>query len=560
MAERNSCEPGDVRPDDAAAPAVKTAKGESLDSKGRRAEDVEEESQALIRIVANGIGGGLSVDEFFDKIWQQQCCLFRATAIPVTAMTMTADPAVTGQVGEISTVEHLNPPPLTRAAESGSMDVEEVETGSSIDPYSDLIQRGWEVLVELLEAAGANEARGEEQQEYTDDEDIDDRNDLASCHPLLFQDQVLLDADVAAIQYRHNLFAAYLNGCSVVVNHSDCLVGSIAALCDDLQLSFPHAYANVYVTPPGLQAVNAHADDRDVLVIQVFGEKHWTVYKRLPVPYPYPDEQAGKSFPVPSEVFQGGELLDCTLRPGDVLYMPRGYVHEARCSPEHLSFHVTVALATHDWTLAGVTSDLVARSLRQQVNFRPALPRNVGRIPLEQWHPDLRKQVEDDLRRATDLLLRDVLTVSNIHEALRRKYEHHNRRVFKCRHKVGTNPWSAARRASALPEVTLEVPLRCATPEERTNAAALAQARAAASSSSRRSGPPGLQVREAIHDLIVRLLTDYRQHPQRHRSVREAAYRLGVGRDDGVCDLALLAFARLCVEQGALVVVASNEP
>ena len=35
-----------------------------------------------------------------------------------------------------------------------------------------------------------------------------------------------------------------------------------------------------------------------------------------------------------------------TLRRGDVLYMPRGYVHEARTAGSGGSFHVTVAIST----------------------------------------------------------------------------------------------------------------------------------------------------------------------------------------------------------------------
>ena len=94
--------------------------------------------------------------------------------------------------------------------------------------------------------------------------------------------------DELKLTYNNNLFAAYLDGCSIVLNHADWSSPWIAALCEDLQRSFPHAYANVYITPPSSQAVRAHADDRDVIVIQVAGKKAWTVYSKIPIPFPYP--------------------------------------------------------------------------------------------------------------------------------------------------------------------------------------------------------------------------------------------------------------------------------
>jgi len=91
-----------------------------------------------------------------------------------------------------------------------------------------------------------------------------------------------------------NLIHAYLDGCSIVLNHADELCPYLATLCSILQLSFPHAYVNTYVTPTQSQAVPPHADDQDVFVIQVYGEKEWKVYRNIPIPYPYPHEPIGK--------------------------------------------------------------------------------------------------------------------------------------------------------------------------------------------------------------------------------------------------------------------------
>jgi len=47
----------------------------------------------------------------------------------------------------------------------------------------------------------------------------------------------------------------------------------ILTLCESLEndkeIPLPYVYANLYLTPPGSQSVTAHADDRDVVVLQV---------------------------------------------------------------------------------------------------------------------------------------------------------------------------------------------------------------------------------------------------------------------------------------------------
>ena len=132
------------------------------------------------------------------------------------------------------------------------------------------------------------------------------------------------------------------------------------------------------MTPPLSAAVPPHADDRDVLVVQIYGSKQWRVYDNVPIHMPYTSEQVGKgglevsedgvlNGPLASLDDDGDEGDDgdgVTLRRGDVLYMPRGYVHEARTAGSGGSFHVTVAISTHDWTAAGIVGDLISRTLK----------------------------------------------------------------------------------------------------------------------------------------------------------------------------------------------------
>jgi hypothetical protein len=102
---------------------------------------------------------------------------------------------------------------------------------------------------------------------------------------------------------------------------------------------------NVFVTPPGSQAVNTHFDYDDVFVFQMSGEKSWKVWDP-PIVSPLP-HQAWTKFPDQ----QRAEILDSldeprelTLRPGDVLYLPRGFLHGAE-AVDHTSVHLTAAMA-----------------------------------------------------------------------------------------------------------------------------------------------------------------------------------------------------------------------
>jgi hypothetical protein len=134
------------------------------------------------------------------------------------------------------------------------------------------------------------------------------------------------------------------------VNRADCVDEACRKLSVSLRTHLPHAYVQLYATPPHAQAVDAHADDRDVFVVQLEGKKSWVVYAVPPVPFPNNDEQAGKAFALPPDFeTQAPRAVECTLKRGDVLYVPRGFVHAATCGAAP-SLHATVAVATYDWT------------------------------------------------------------------------------------------------------------------------------------------------------------------------------------------------------------------
>eukprot|EP00439_Symbiodinium_sp_Y106_P055679 s241_g7.t1 len=177
--------------------------------------------------------------------------------------------------------------------------------------------------------------------------------------------------------------AAYLDGASIIVNHVDKVWRPVFELCRALH-EFPSLYANCYVTPQQSQAAPPHADDRDVIVFQLEGTKHWKIYGEAPIYMPYPSEQVGKNgLEVPPELLDSKPDFEQTLKVGDVLYVPRGFVHEATTQNE-ASLHLTVAVPSYDWTVSRVLCDALQTRLdgpggREENPWRRAVPFRTGR-------------------------------------------------------------------------------------------------------------------------------------------------------------------------------------
>jgi len=144
-----------------------------------------------------------------------------------------------------------------------------------------------------------------------------------------------------------NFMVAYLDGCSLIINQADRCNERLFTLCRTLgQLHFHHVFCVAYLTPANTQAVRLHNDDQDVFLLQVWGRKRWRV-RNAPQLLAYTEEMLGKDHPVPPELI-GEPVLEFTMEPQDVLYMPRGQLHEADTGDEP-SLHVTITVPTSDY-------------------------------------------------------------------------------------------------------------------------------------------------------------------------------------------------------------------
>ncbi|MEV4614258.1 cupin domain-containing protein [Kitasatospora sp. NPDC049258] len=125
----------------------------------------------------------------------------------------------------------------------------------------------------------------------------------------------------------------------------------LARLSAELQLAVE---AFCFVTPAGTQGVPLHRDDADVLVLQLNGSKSWRVHEG-------PVDGNWRHGRVEGE--PPAEVLRTTLRAGEVLYIPRGYAHQA-VGDQGLSVHLSLTIREiHTGDLFRSLQKLSARSM-----------------------------------------------------------------------------------------------------------------------------------------------------------------------------------------------------
>ncbi len=100
--------------------------------------------------------------------------------------------------------------------------------------------------------------------------------------------------------------------------------------------------ANVYCSFGGVQAFDSHFDLHHVFAVQLEGEKTWRLYENradAPVSFPVDDAESRRWF----AQTRGKLMTEIRMRPGDVLYLPRGWYHDAMAT-EGASLHVTFSV------------------------------------------------------------------------------------------------------------------------------------------------------------------------------------------------------------------------
>lgn len=151
-------------------------------------------------------------------------------------------------------------------------------------------------------------------------------------------------------------YERFLKGATIRILGVHKYLPRAASLADALSSALAMTVkANLYLTPQTRTGLNVHFDTHDVLVCQCAGTKRWRLYRdyagtrALPakdiIDYDYVRH-------VPGEVSR-----EIRMEPGDVLYLPRGTMHDA-CTEQGDSLHLTFSL------LALTVGDLMMRTVQ----------------------------------------------------------------------------------------------------------------------------------------------------------------------------------------------------
>jgi hypothetical protein len=172
-------------------------------------------------------------------------------------------------------------------------------------------------------------------------------------------------------------------------------LGKLAA---SIENEFSHAvHTNVYLTPGHTVGFTPHFDTHEVFILQIAGSKRWTIYQP-PVLLPH------RTQTFDARIYASAKpLLELDLVPGDLLYLPRGFVH-GTATPDGFSVHATLGITVYTWV--ELLTDW-AQSCRSSARFRRALPPGFAK----------NHDIADSLKHDFLQLIRE-LTQTTDHEAI----------------------------------------------------------------------------------------------------------------------------------------------
>ncbi|HEX2819539.1 MAG TPA: cupin domain-containing protein [Streptosporangiaceae bacterium] len=160
------------------------------------------------------------------------------------------------------------------------------------------------------------------------------------------------------------------------------------------------AQVNAYITPESSRGFDPHYDVHDVFVLQVSGEKHWSVH--APVrEHPRADEPWSARRAAVEARAREKPVIDVIMRPGDALYLPSGWLHSA-VARQGTSIHLTIGVAA-------LTGADVVRELAAEVSRNPDL-----RAPLPINRSDAGPDVLDGVVRK---IISDFARALEVHSA-----------------------------------------------------------------------------------------------------------------------------------------------
>ena len=190
----------------------------------------------------------------------------------------------------------------------------------------------------------------------------------------------------------------YRQGMTLIFQGVERWSSSCASLCSELSRQWgASVWANAYLTPPDGASFGYHYDSHDVFVLHIYGSKLWRIGSSI-----VKNPKSGLSDKSVPQEFDS--TFEETLTEGDLLYIPRGFGHEASTTSS-CSLHVTIGLE-----LPSVSDVLI-----QYISY--AASKNADlRAPIPGFGPSNYKVVQSDLESIKEMCTYFFHKLSNDHE------------------------------------------------------------------------------------------------------------------------------------------------
>lgn len=189
----------------------------------------------------------------------------------------------------------------------------------------------------------------------------------------------------------------YKEGYTLLFNYVERRNANVAALTKNLELFFgAYCWANIFFAPMNAdQNFPTHYDAVEIFVLQLHGSKRWRVYEpQIELPH-----VALLSPKVRTQELN--LLLDIEMQPGDMLYVPRGFIHDVCGSKNDIAMHMTISVEPCRWM--DVLLEAAQNLARSNVEFRRSF-RVLGelskQISAEQLEEQFKKLISEFLTKA----------------------------------------------------------------------------------------------------------------------------------------------------------------
>lgn len=187
---------------------------------------------------------------------------------------------------------------------------------------------------------------------------------------------------------------SFLNqGATLICNDIDSLTPELKNISSLLEKELHgKSQANLYCSWQQKPGFDVHFDTHDVFAFHTEGQKVWRIYDgkvENPVAHPY-----YKNLPTNYHEQHKGSYEEITMEPGDFVYIPRGFYHEALASSTY-SIHVTFGLT---YLMGHDILNLLTETINEWPALRETLPHpKEGQKAMSKYCQNLSKFLKEQL-------------------------------------------------------------------------------------------------------------------------------------------------------------------